>query len=136
VRAIVLSVGWPCIVLLSSASCFPTSPSAAGVWGSQQASLSVTGDGAVLQILASGGCYGSYGDVPVPIPSGHFQLSGTYTQLTGVYPGRVSYAATYSGTVLASELTITVTVPTLATSLGPFSLRRGVQTTWPACLYP
>jgi hypothetical protein len=121
-------------VMLSA--CSPTSPDATGVWGSSKASLIVSVDGAVLQILASGGCYGSYGELPVPIPSGAFELSGTYSQITGVYPGHVSYAAVFSGVRHPYDLSITVTVPDIARSFGPFTLSRDVRRTWPACLYP
>ena len=64
-----------------------------GMWGSDKASLTVTKDAATLQILSqtlpAGGCFGSYGEITQPIPNGSFSIAGTYTQLTGVYPGKI-----------------------------------------------
>lgn len=107
-----------------------------GPWGSDQASLAVTDTGATLQILASGGCFGSYGQVSRPIAPAAFNIPGTYTQLTGAYPGKVVYAAQYSGSVTGDQISLTITVPALQQTLGPYSLVRGVNNTWTACLYP
>ena len=107
-----------------------------GPWGSDQASLAVTDTGATLQILASGGCFGSYGQVSRPIATAAFDIPGTYTQLTGAYPGKVVYAAQYSGSVSGGQISLTISVPALQQTLGPYSLVRGVTNTWTACLYP
>ena len=124
-------------LLAGSAACTSTSPDQQpGVWGSDQASLTVAGDSATLRVLASGGCYGSYGLIDHRIPNGAFTLPGTYTQLMGAYPGKVEYVAQYSGTVTGSQLSLTVTVPALQQSFGPFTLTHGVSEEWPACLYP
>lgn len=114
----------------------PTSVNERGAWGSNEASLTVDDSSATLQILASGGCYGSYGNIGVPIPTGSFSLAGTYTQLTGVYPGKVQYEAQYSGSVSGRRMTITIAVPGLQRTLGPYALTYGVKNTWNACLYP
>ena len=42
-----------------------------GVWGSSEASLSIVDAGATIDVLA-GNCYGSYGDIAQPIPTGSF----------------------------------------------------------------
>jgi uncharacterized repeat protein (TIGR03803 family) len=107
-----------------------------GVWGSSVASLAITDGNATLQILASGDCYGSYGEIGAPIPRGPFTLAGTYTQLIGAYPGMIQYDASFSGSVEGNHMVITVVVPALQESLGPFDLTYGVQTSWQPCRYP
>jgi hypothetical protein len=114
----------------------PTVANERGTWGSSEASLTVGDSGATLQILASGGCYGSYGNIVVPIPTGSFTLAGTYTQLTGAYPGKVQYEAQYSGSVIGRTMSITIAVPGLQRTLGPYALTYGVKNAWNACLYP
>ena len=107
-----------------------------GTWGSEKASLTVTTTGATLEILASGGCFGSYGEMPQPIPNGPFSIAGTYTQLIGAYPGRIQYAAQFSGVVEGNRMSIAITVPALPQILGPFQLSDGVNNVWSPCLYP
>ena len=107
-----------------------------GTWGSEKASLSVTTTGATLEILASGGCFGSYGEIPQPIPNGLFSIAGTYTQLIGAYPGKLVYAAQYSGVVEGSRMSIAITVHALAQIFGPFQLSDGVNNAWAPCMYP
>ena len=124
------------VVLLLATGCTATTPEESGRWGSDQASLTVSDSGATLHILASGGCYGSYGDFDQPTASGPFSISGTYTQLIGAYPGMIRYPAQFAGTVDARQLSIKVTVPALPNVIGPFALARGITTAWPACLYP
>ncbi len=111
-----------------------------GVWGSGSAGLTVTSGSATLDILAStlpdGGCFGSYGEMTRPIPNGAFSLPGTYTQLIGAFPGKVQYAAQYSGFVEGDRMSILVTVPLLGQTFGPFPLTHGVNNAWSPCLYP
>jgi hypothetical protein len=123
-------------VVLTVAACASTAPDQPAVWSSSEASLTVADSTATLRILASGGCYGSYGEIDQPIPSGAFTLTGTYTLLQGVYPGYVRYAAEYAGTVEGHQMTLGITVPALQQTLGPFTLVYGVGQSWPACLYP
>ena len=120
---------------LAASACSSTGPDQPGVWGSEHASLTITSGAATLQILASGGCYGSFGEITQPLPAGSFEVPGVFVQLTGVAPGRIEYAAEFSGVVSGRSMMLTVTVPTL----GPaqvFNLTRGVDRSWPACLYP
>jgi hypothetical protein len=124
------------VLTLSSAACASTGPDQGAVWGSSQVSLTTTEATATLEILASGGCYGSYGEIFQPIRSLTFSLTGTYTQLTGVYPGSVQYPAQYDGAIAGRHMTLTISVPALHQTLGPFSLTHGVAQAWPACLYP
>lgn len=111
-----------------------------GVWGSEGASLTIEGSKARLEILAltlpTGGCFGTYGDIDQAIPNGRFVLPGTYTQLMGVYPGRVQYAAVYTGSVQGSEMSIAVAVSGLPMTVGPFRLTNGVRSAWSPCAYP
>jgi hypothetical protein len=118
------------------ASCASTGPDHSSSWGSTEASLTVAASTATVQILASGGCYGSYGEIDQPFPSGPFTLSGTYTQLMGAYPGSVQYPAQYTGTVSGSHMTLSITISALQQTIGPFSLTQGVATTWQPCMYP
>jgi hypothetical protein len=124
------------VLTLSNAACASTGPDQGAVWGSNEVSLTIAESTTTLQILASGGCYGSYGEIAQPIPSGTFSLTGTYSQLTGVFPGSVQYPARYDGAVAGRHMTLTISVPALQQTLGPFSLTHGVAQTWPACLYP
>ena len=122
---------------LTNTACSPTAPDQARQWGSDRASLTIDQNTATLHILASGGCYGSYGEFEDGGKlSGTFALSGAYTELTGAFPGSRRYPAGFAGTVATNQMTLSVSVPALQTSLGPFSLTAGVQKTWPACAYP
>ena len=107
-----------------------------GTWGSSTASLVVSDTGANLKILAFGSCFGSYGAVSLPISTPLFDRPGSYTQLTGFYPGHVDYPAEFSGVVSGSQMSITVSVAALGQTFGPFSLTRGVGNAWTPCLYP
>ncbi|MGZ8810777.1 MAG: hypothetical protein ACXW29_06530, partial [Thermoanaerobaculia bacterium] len=117
----------------------PTSPQnslRSGVWGSNEASLIVNDSTATLQIVAGPGCFGSYGEIGQPMPPARFTLRGTYTQLMGVSPGKVQYVAEYSGIVEGSQISITVTVPSLQQSFGPFRLTYGGNSNLVPCLFP
>ena len=107
-----------------------------GTWGSSQASLTVADTGASLLILASGNCYGSFAEVAGPLATPAFDLPGSYTQLTGAFPGKIEYPAQVSGAVAGEQMTLTVTVPSLHQAFGPYFLTHGVHQTWPACAYP
>jgi hypothetical protein len=110
-----------------------------GVWGSDTASLTITREGAKLDLLSSpfpnGGCFGAYGEM-TPIPNGSFSIAGTYTQLMGVYPGKIVYAARCSGVVEGNRMSIAIAVPALQQTFGPFLLTAGVNNAWSPCLYP
>ena len=123
------------VVALMNTGCF-TDPGPSADWGSDQASLQMTESGANIQFLAPGGCYGSFGVVDHPIPAGTFTLTGTFTQLMGVFPGYVQYPAEYTGTVTGGTMMLSVNVPAGASTLGPFQLTAGVTKSWSACLYP
>ncbi len=111
-----------------------------GVWGSDSASLIITGGSATLEILSSmlpeRGCFAAYGEIGQPIPNGTFSIAGTYTQLIGAFPGTIQYGARYSGFVAADTISITVEVPALQQAYGPYLLASGVNNGWSPCLYP
>lgn len=119
-----------------SSACEPTAPNGVATWGSDQASMRLAGDTATVRVSASGGCYGAYGSFDHAVQSGTFALSGTYTQLIGAYPGSVQYQAGYAGTIVGNTMTLTISVPALQQTIGPFHLMAGVDSAWPACLYP
>jgi hypothetical protein len=123
------------------AGCSSRSPTSTGtpllgVWGSDAAGLAVTDTGGTLRILGFGTCYGSYADVSRSPSAPSFDLAGTFTQLTGAYPGKVEYAAEVTGSLSGYTLVVTVQVPALQQSFGPFALTRGVGNSWTACAYP
>jgi hypothetical protein len=111
-----------------------------GVWGSENASLTIGNDGAKLDLLSltlpTGGCFGAYGEMTQPIPNGNFSIAGTYTQLMGAYPGKIEYLARYSGVVQGNRMSIAIAVPALQQAFGPFLLTVGVNNAWSPCLYP
>ena len=119
-----------------SSACESTGPEPVVAWGSDQAALRIAADTATLHILAAGGCYGSWGEIDHAIPAGAFTLSGTYTQLMGAYPGSIQYAAEYAGTIAGNSMTLSINIPALQQTIGPFHLTAGVTSAWTACLYP
>ncbi len=121
---------------MTSAACDSAGPDDAVAWGSDQASLTVTAAGATLRIRSSTDCYGSFGEIPAPLPAGSFELSGTFTQLMGVQPGFIEYPAQFSATVAGRRMTLSVEVSALQQTLGPFDLIRGADENWAPCLFP
>jgi hypothetical protein len=119
-----------------SSACESTSPRGTAIWGSDQASVRIIDGRTEVQIIAAGGCYGSYGNIDRAVPSGTFALAGTYTQLIGAYPGSRQYSAEYDGSVVGNSMTISISVPALPQTLGPYHLTAGVTSTWSPCLYP
>ena len=107
-----------------------------GVWGSDQAGLNISDGAATLQITSAANCYGSYAVTTRSIPNGQFAVPGTYTQLTGAYPGKVDYVAQLTGTVSGNQISIAISVSSLQRTIGPFTLIRGVSAQRSQCLYP
>jgi hypothetical protein len=117
-------------------ACGATEPARALTWGSDQASVTIANGKASIQVVASGGCYGAYGAFDHAAPLDTFARPGTYTQLMGAYPGSVQYTAEYDGTVVGDAMTLSISVPALGHTIGPFQLTAGVLSAWSACLYP
>ena len=126
---------WP-LVAVALGACSAVAPEPSANWGSDQAALTVAESGILLRILTSGGCYGSYGEVAGPLPTGPFSRAGRFTQLTGVFPGKVTTPAVFAGTLANQRMTITVTFSGTESLLGPYQLMAGVTQPWPACLFP
>jgi hypothetical protein len=132
IRSLSIAFAFP-LLIGACASTVPDHPSA---WGSDEASLTVSQSTTTVQILASGGCYGSYGEISQAIPPRDFTLTGTYVQLTGVAPGSVQYPAQFTGIVSGNHMTLSITISALQQVLGPFSLTQGVTKAWSACMSP
>jgi hypothetical protein len=131
-RSFSIALVFPLII----GACASTAPDHPSAWGSDEVSLTVNASTTTVQLLASGGCYGSYGEISQPVPLKDFTLAGTYVQLTGVAPGSVEYPAQFAGTVSGSHMTLSITISALQQVLGPFSLTQGVAKAWSACMYP
>lgn len=124
------------LLFIVATACTATSPNQSGQWSSNDADLTIADSSATLRILASGGCFGSYGQFDAPLPNGRFSIPGTYTQLIGAYPGTLHYTAQFSGSIRVTDLSITVAVPDLQATYGPFTLAHKSGPAWPQCLYP
>ena len=126
-----------CLALLATAcsDALPPEPRS-GTCLSDSASLTVTDSSTDLVLLTSIGCYGSYVHASRPLAGDRFTLPGTYTQLTGAYPGMVEYTSQLAGESQGSSLTLSLTVPSIPLTLGPLHLVRGQAPNWPRCLYP
>ncbi len=98
--------------------------------------MRIAGDTATVHVSPAGGCYGAFGSFNHAVQSGTFALPGTYTQLIGANPGRVQYSAAFAGTIVGNTMTLSISIPTLQQTIGPFHLVAGVDSAWPACLYP
>lgn len=122
-------------LVVAAGACSTSATDKSNAWGSDQATLSIN-DGVTTLTILAGSCYGSYGELSQPISSGAFSIAGRFTQLTGVYPGMVVYPAIFSGTTSDIHLTITVSIPSTQTSVGPLTMSRGVEHNWERCLYP
>ena len=106
-----------------------------GIWGASGAVIRVNNGDAMIQI-ADGGCYGSFATTHERIPGGAFTIDGTFTQLMGVAPGRVDYSAQLSGFTAGDRMWITIDVPELSRTLGPYAFVHGTGSLRSACLYP
>ena len=126
-------------LLIAAAACSDATSAGVGVrpgtWGSANASLVTTNTGATISIDASG-CFGSYGEVKQRLPAGTFSLDGTFTVLMGVYPGRIDYPAQFTGTTVGNVLSMTIVVPAIQQTLGPYAVTYGVLSARMFCLYP
>ena len=123
-------------VAIGCAASNANEPVTNSVWGSNSANLTVQADGANLRFLAAGGCVGSYVDAANLFTSLSIDVPGTFTRLTGAFPGKLTYPAQVTGSMRGDALRLTVSVPALSLLIGPIDLTRGVSHSWPNCLYP
>ena len=106
-----------------------------GNWGGTDANLLVREDGGTLQLFCA------FGSVDQPFRTdamGRFHAAGTYTRQMGAVPpgGIPKYAGRYSGVVHGTTMTLTISVPELNQTLGPYSLTYGVKTDLLLCEVP
>jgi len=100
-----------------------TAPDVVGTWGGAEASLVLSAAGGDLQYQ----CGTSTIDPGWTLAAdGAFTASGEYFAGGGPLPpeGRAPHAATYAGEVHGTTFTITVTVPDLDATLGPYVMVR------------
>lgn len=106
-----------------------------GIWGGTDASLLVRGDGGTFQLFCA------FGSVDQPFRTdsmGRFHAAGTYTRQMGAVPpgGIPMYSGRYSGVVHGTTMSLTVFVPELGQTLGPYSLTYGVNSNLTICMVP
>ena len=101
----------------------PAEPALTGTWGGPEATVTFTAAAGTVEFACGSGTI----DVGWRLDDqGRWQASGQYFAGGGPLPseGRPPHPAAYTGRLRDDLLTFTVTVPDLATSLGPFIVRR------------
>jgi len=106
-----------------------------GQWGGQHVGLELGAAGGRLDYDCASGTI----DGPaMQGADGRFSAAGTHSPGTGgpVQAGVVppSYPARYAGTVRGDSMTLTVDVPAINASIGPYTLRRGAEPVLMRCL--
>ena len=106
-----------------------------GVWGGDQAGLTISRDGGSVQIFCA---FGAIDQPVVADASGRFNVAGTFTPMSGAAPigGLPRYPASYSGTTDGHTMTLNITVPNLRLNAGPFTLVHGVPSSLTPCMVP
>lgn len=95
-------------------------PTAEGIWGGQEASLTLTRDGGSLSYPCGAGT------ISAGWTFDGRSLTGTGQHFPGGGPApQVGHPARYSGTVTGDVLVLSVTLTDLNQTLGPFHLQRG-----------
>lgn len=114
----------------------PTDVVSAGAWGSDQLVLTVAANDATIE----SGCDSGRIAVPiVPDRAGRFSVSGTYAfgrggpSQPGDPPMR-GHAARYDGTIDGRTMQLTIFLPDLSRTLGPFQLSFGRKNLFDRCL--
>ena len=138
----VLVMAW--VLLACSGASTPTEPQpvassasavTAGLWGGQHLSMNVATSSASLEFDCALGAISS----AIPLDaSGHFDVTGTYTQL---HPGPVhegepanAQPARYRGTVAGDSMTITITLTQSGQDVGAYELTHGKSARLMRCL--
>lgn len=125
------------LIFLSACRAEPLQADAplSGSWGGQSIALEFQGNDGKLHYDCANGSI----DGPVrPDPNGNFKAHGTHLPqhggptAEGESPNVLS--ADYWGQVKGDLMTLSVRVPTLQLTLGPFSLRRGASARLMRCL--
>jgi hypothetical protein len=113
------------LAVLSGVGCTDSTEPAAltGTWGGPEATLTLTMAGGTVEYACGSGTIDSGWRLDA---DGTWRASGQYFAGGGPLPseGRPPHPATYAGRVQGELLTFTVKIGDLATSLGPFTVRR------------
>ena len=106
-----------------------------GVWGGDQAGVTISRGGGSVQIFCA---FGSISQPVVANARGQFDVAGTFTPMSGVPPigGIPRYPARYSGTTDGHTMTLRITVSDLRLNAGPFTLVHGVPSGLSPCMLP
>jgi hypothetical protein len=126
------------VALLAAAPSCPQplgSAELAGPWGGEHIALVVSESGATIEYDCARGTI----DVPLrAVASGRFTASGTHIREHGgpVHEGEVPdvHPAEYTGLVRGDRMTLTVRETDTDTTIGTFTLRRGVDARVFKCL--
>ncbi len=115
-----------CAFLALAAGCATVTAPPTGVvgsWGGTVASLVLADSGGTLQLPCGAGAIDSAWTLSA---TGQFSASGSYFIEAGPVAagGPTPHPAHYAGTVSGDRFTLTITVPDLNASLGPFVLIR------------
>ncbi|HEX7025174.1 MAG TPA: hypothetical protein VF187_10190 [Gemmatimonadales bacterium] len=116
------------VVLLGSMACMdPEVPApVVGEWGGDHLGMVASVSGAELEFDCATGRIGA---AIIPDASGRFSVTGLHFPGHGgpdpVDEEQVGIPARFDGTVRGDLMTISVTLPDWATTLGPFTLKRG-----------
>jgi hypothetical protein len=111
------------LAVLSGVGCTdPTGPALTGTWGGPEATVTLTAAGGTVEFACGSGTIDAGWQLD---DAGRWQASGQYFAGGGPLPseGRPPHPAAYTGRLRGDLLTFTMTVPDLATSLGPFIVR-------------
>lgn len=114
----------------------PTDLVATGVWGSDQVRFTVMPTGATIE---SGCDSGRIETQLIPDRTGRFSAAGTYAFGTGGPtrlgdPPAKAHSARYDGTIDGRTMRLTVSLPELSRTLGPFQLTLGRENLLERCL--
>src|SRR5678810_773986 len=86
-RSFSIALVFPLII----GACASTAPDHPSAWGSDEVSLTVNASTTTVQLLASCGCYGSYGEISQPVPLFFFNDTATTEIYTRSLVGSVKY---------------------------------------------
>jgi hypothetical protein len=122
----------PCLVAVALACSDPTAPSPTGSWGGPEVSLALTEAGGALTYLCGAGTIDPGWRVN---GEGRFAGAGQHFFGGGPIPpeGRPPYQALYTGRFRGDRLDLSITLPELQQTLGPYALVRGGPTVQELC---
>jgi len=122
------------LLLTAALACAdPAAPELAGQWGGPDATLVLSPSGGTVEYACGAGTIDPGWQLKA---DGQWRATGLYFSGGGPMPaeGRPPHAASYLGTLTGDALTFSVTVPTLGTVLGPFTVTRNTPGASEICL--